>query len=157
MKKLKWWILAIAILGAGIAILGAGIAFYAWQEFTRTHKSTENIQPEYKISAAEFMLEFETDEAAASKKYIDKVIEVEGVLTEHIQDDNSHSLVLEAGENGGSIFFEMDKETKLDIENLKPGQVYRIRGVCAGYNEDELLGSDIILVRAVIIASVQRI
>lgn len=144
MKAKKWILLVIAF-----CILAAGI--FAYLEFTRTHKNLEDLKAKYEITATELIAAFEQDEANASAKFIDQVLEVSGTLLSVEKDGNLIDLSIEGGENGGSILCELDSSQQEKAGTLSIGSTIIVRGVCAGFNADELLGSDVILVRAVVV------
>ncbi len=126
-------------------------AIYIYNEYNRTHKDTLKLKSDYSITASAFLKEFETNEDGSNKKYWDKVIRVNGMIKEILQDDRGfYSIVLGDTLGMSSVRCSIDSSHNAAIKSLTKGNEVAIKGICTGYNADELLGSDIILVRSVI-------
>src|SRR6185295_12827071 len=80
-KKLAaGWIQAHRII-KGIVVLriiAAGI--YGWEEYTRKVKDLEDVAADFSVQAPALITEFMTDEAAANKKYQNKIVAVQGMV-----------------------------------------------------------------------------
>lgn len=134
----------------GVAIAGLIVAIYAWSEFSRTHKSVLKIKPFAELAASELLGEFEMDEMASAAKYNDKVLSVKGVLTAIQNTGGQVSITISDEQQSGSVICEMDMATYDLNRPLEEGMDITVRGVCAGFMRDDLLGSDVILVRCVV-------
>lgn len=129
----------------------AGAAFYIYKEYNRVHKDTSRLKPDYSLAAAELVSEFESAEQAANKKYWDKVIRVEGNIRELSRDDRGfYSVVLGDTVSMSSVRCSFDSTHSAEAAALRTGMHVAIKGICSGFNADELLGSDVILVRSVV-------
>lgn len=139
------------ILGALLIIAGAA-ALYVYKEYTRTHKDTAELSPDYTAGAITLISEFEKDEQTSNNKYWDKVIEVEGVVKEVAKDEGgSFAVVLGDTASMASVRCSVDSIHGHQATLLKKGNPAIVKGICSGYQADELLGSDVILVRCVIV------
>jgi len=137
----------------GVLLIAGGI--YAYKEYTRGKKDLAKIEPRIKISALELIREFESDEAAANKKYLpmdEFIVEVNGIIREIKKDPKGHyTVVLKGGEGSmSSVQCAMDSSYNNQVATLSPEKDVSIRGVVTGFNADELLGSDVFLSRSVI-------
>lgn len=129
----------------------AAAAYYIYREYNRTHKDTTRLKPDYSVSATELLKEFETSEQAANKKYWDKVLRVEGMVKDLTRDDKGfYSIILGDTSSLSSVRCSVDSAHGAEAAALKKGTVVAVKGICSGFNADELLGSDVILVRSVI-------
>jgi DNA/RNA endonuclease YhcR with UshA esterase domain len=145
MKKYLW----IFILAAIIFI---GALYYGIREFTRTHVSLDNIKPVASLTVGELLTAFSQDEKATNEMYAEKVLQVKGLVSEIEIDDEDGSIdvYLEDELTDGNVICEMSETSYDKAKALKIGDIVTIKGVCAGYMADDILGSDVILVRCVI-------
>lgn len=126
MKKIILIVLLLALLGGG---------YYAYTEFNRGLEAAG--KAEYSLSCSDLFSEFEADEKAANTKYLDKVIEIEGTISDiSANKEGKTTLSLE----GGMLFgvtcelFETEKAS-----NYKKGQKVKLKGICTGYLSDVVL------------------
>lgn len=147
MKKKK--IIRYVLLSLIIVIAAA--ALYIYKEYNRTHKDTARLKADYTVSAASFVQEFEKNEKGSNEKYWDKVVEVEGMVKDLSKDDKGFlSVVLGDTSSMSSVRCSVDSSHTSEANLLKKGDKVTVKGICTGFNADELLGSDVILVRSVI-------
>ena len=151
MKNKRIVLLLLLVVG----LLGA---FFAYREYNRAPLDTAAAAPDEELSGAELIAAFEQDEAGATGRYVNKLIRVKAVLldvstTEAMAPDEkeSHTLVLGSSEAVSTIRCSMDSTFSLQRSTLTKGESITIQGICSGYNKDELLGSDIVLVRCALI------
>lgn len=134
-----------------LLLIIAVAAIYIYKEYNRTHKDTSKLKPDYSIAATALLDEFSRNEAEANKKYWDKVLQVEGTVKELLTDDRGYySIVLGDSQSLSSVRCTVDSTHSAEAASLKKGTAIRVKGICSGYNADELLGSDVILVRSVV-------
>ena len=127
------------------------LALYLYKEYNRTNKDTAGLRPDYTIAASSIIKDFETDDSLAGKKYTDKIILAEGIVKDILKDDRGfYSVMLGDSTSLSSVKCSMDSTYNLEVCGLQKGANATVKGVCAGFNADELLGSDVILVRCVI-------
>ena len=134
-----------------LLLILAASAFYIYKEYNRTHKDTAKIKPDYAVSAIELVKEFETNEQVSNKKYWDKVIRVEGMVKELAKDDKGfYSIILGDTASMSSVRCSVDSAHSNEAAAVKQGSIIAVKGICSGFNADEMLGSDVILVRSVV-------
>ena len=134
-----------------LLLILAAVALYIYKEYTRTHKDTALLKPDYSLQAANLVKEFETDEQGSNKKFWDKVIRVEGFVKEVIKDDKGfYTLALGDSSSMSSVRCSIDSVHSKEAAAVAKGSIVAVKGICSGFNADELLGSDVILVRSVV-------
>ncbi len=134
-----------------LLIVIAAAAFYIYKEYNRTHKDTALLKPDYSFTASNLIKEFETDEPASNKKFWNKVIRVEGMVKDVIKDDKGfYTLALGDTASMSSVRCSIDSVHSNEVAIIKKGSAVAVKGICSGFNADELLGSDVILVRSVV-------
>ena len=129
----------------------AALAAYIYKEYNRTHEDTAAIKPDYSITAISLIKEFEMDEPASNKKFWDKVILVDGMVKDVSKDDRGlYSVILGDTASMSSVRCSMDSIHNHEAVAVKKGDHLSMKGICAGFNGDEMLGSDVILVRCAV-------
>ncbi|HLG40797.1 MAG TPA: hypothetical protein VI461_14055 [Chitinophagaceae bacterium] len=112
-----------------------------------------NVKADIKISVADLIHEYETNDSAANQKYLGKVVETDGNIKKIETDEKGYyTIILGDTATLSSIRCSMDTLHNEDAAHLKEGSSAVVRGNCTGFNKDEMgLGSDVILNRCAII------
>jgi hypothetical protein len=99
--------------------------------------------PDVTVTAKDLIAAFEKDTAAAGKMYLDKIIEVTGMVKSV---DTSGAVVM--GEEGtpSEVVIGLDRRHIEDAGKIKVGTVAILQGICSGYNKssgdhDDMLAS----------------
>lgn len=133
-------------------MVAALAALYGYREYNRGQIDTATARPDASVTATELLSAFEQDQPGANSKYLDKLIRVSDRLREWSADENGfYTLTLGSEEGLSSVRCSMDSSFAANVGLLKKGSQVVVQGVCSGYNADELLGSDVILVRCSLI------
>jgi tRNA_anti-like len=133
-----------------LLILGVA-AIYIYKEYNRTHKDTARLKADYSATAVDLMAEFSANEQASNKKYWDKVIRVTGMVKEVTHDDKGfYSIALGDTASMSAVRCSIDSIHGNTAAAVKSGAIITVKGICSGYRADELLGSDVLLVRSVV-------
>lgn len=134
-----------------LLLIVASAAWYIYKEYNRTLKDTRHLKTDYSIEATALIKEFVSNEIDAGKKYWDKVIKVDGLVKDIIRDEAGfNSVILGDTASLSSVRCSMDSVHNSEANRLKKGTHTTVKGICAGFNAEELLGSDVILVRCVV-------
>lgn len=134
-----------------VFIIVAAVALYIYKEYNRQHKDTASLKPDYSLQAVSLIKEFEADEKGSNKKFRDKVVRVEGIVKEVIKDDKGYyTLALGDTVSMSSVRCSIDSVHSHDAATVTKGSTIAVKGICSGFNSDELLGSDAILIRIVV-------
>ncbi|MBP6432716.1 MAG: hypothetical protein KA319_13200, partial [Ferruginibacter sp.] len=144
MKKRK----IIIYISLVIAVILSIAAIYAYKEYNRKQVDVTDVTPNYTISYATIIGEFTSNEKIASAKYLDKVIELEAPIKSIDKDEKGYyTLVLGDSLSTSSIRCSMDSAHNTDAAKFIIGNIIKAKGICTGFNADEMLGSDVILNR----------
>ncbi|MBK5272682.1 MAG: hypothetical protein JJE22_16910 [Bacteroidia bacterium] len=147
MKKRK---IILIIVGLVLVII-TGAALYIYKEYNRIHKDTADLKPDYSLADTKLIEDFENDEQSSNKKYWDKVIQVEGIVKDIEKGERGfYSVVLGDTSAMSSVRCSIDSIHNSEMTFLQKGTHAIMKGICTGFNSDELLGSDVILVRCVV-------
>lgn len=142
-KKIR---MALAILA--LAVLCGG--WYAYHEFTRKVKDLKYVKASMRLEAPGLIRVFERDEDGSNKRYLDKIIAVSGRVKSVETNERNHiTVVLGEANSLSSVRCSMDSLHQSELPPLLEGSEVTLKGACAGFNKDELLGSDVLLNRCV--------
>jgi hypothetical protein len=126
-------------------------ALYIYTEYSRTHTDTAKLKADYTVTATDLIREFTMDEQSSNKKYWDKVLLVKGIVKSVDRDERGfYSIILGETSSMSSVRCSMDSIHNSEAVSVQKGKVIGVKGICSGFNADELLGSDVILVRCAV-------
>ena len=138
MKPLYKRILLIALV---LFLVGAGVAWYI---FTETFTDTAERKPEYTVEAMDFIKEFEKNDSVANKKYTEKIIAVNGTVSEIEAADTTANIKFVDTLSGSYIIFAFQQQHLAEAKLLKVGDKVSIKGSCSGGTYSEILGTEFI-------------
>jgi hypothetical protein len=132
------------------------IAVGIWKSielYNKKNPDYSNVKADVKISAVNFIHEYEANDSSSNQKFLGKVVEVTGNIKEIKMDEKgSYTVILGDTNSMSSVRCSMDSVHQQDAAKLVSGSSTTVRGACTGFNKDEMgLGSDVILNRSVII------
>jgi|GEM_PF-562523 hypothetical protein len=134
-----------------LVVLVSMVLWYGWTEFNRRSKSIVITKADYELSESAFIQEFETDSQRADKKYNDKVVQVKGVVKEIGKSKDTYIIGLGSSLSLSSVQCFLDSLQIIPLPPKKEGSFVTIKGRYVGFNRDDLLGSDIVLNRCVLV------
>ena len=139
----------IILLATALIVIAAGAYFYV----NRKTQSLTESRADYKISAIKFLEEYSSDQLLSDKKYLGKIIQVDGNLKDIEKDDKGFlTFVLGDLTSMSSVRCSIDTMLVIDESAYPVGTAVSLKGECTGFNADDLgLGADIVLNRSVII------
>ena len=136
MKIIKVATLILFLLIAG----GGGVAL--WYVFRPLSASVASKKVDIVVQELPvFLAEFEVDEDAANAFYLNKIIEVQGIVSDLNKEFQSLSLF--GNDLGGEIICNFQENYK--IPDIEKGQRIKVKGYCAG---NQIL--DVVLTRCAI-------
>jgi hypothetical protein len=124
-----------------IALAGFGIGLYLLK---KEHKDLQNVNPDYVITAVDLQKAFEDNEVSATTRYVNRVIEVTGVI-ESVKtvEENALNISLKTGSDLSLVICTFPSAN--NSANLIPGNQVTIRGECSGYLMDVLLNNCVLI------------
>ena len=126
-----------------VAILIVLVSIYAYMTYNKKHEDALKLSPDFKLTAVDLFDQYAEDEDRANERYLGKLLEVEGSISEIEKDETSLKIYLFTGDEISAI--QCDFEQNPNIDNLEVGRPVTVRGFCSG----KLL--DIVLNRCAII------
>lgn len=134
-KKLIWSLLLLAVLS---------VSFYLYREYNRKPSDLQHVQAAFFVTAADLVNEFEIDEQAANEKYLDRVIQVSGLLT-HVSRQNDSLVNITLGNGLHKVGCMLDKKYADRIGRYQVSKPILIKGICTGYLMDVELNRCVII------------
>lgn len=136
-----------------IIIVGSIGAYYAYREYNRKTENVDNLEAAFELTTEALIQEFTENEEAATQKYAGKVLQVEGQLkTTDVDDNGNYTVVLGNPVLPSSVRCSIDTLFTIEKNNLQINIPITVKGICTGFNADELgLGSDVLLNRCIIV------
>lgn len=114
MKKALWIILAVVVLGGA----------YALYQYNKPHRNYTDEKASIGVTAPQLIDDYISDRTAADDTYLDKIVEVKGVLIKK----EANAMVIEPG-----VYVSLVDAANL--EGLSEGDEIKIKGRVLGYDE----------------------
>ena len=128
-KRILFTILAIIVVSAG----------YGFYLYHKPHASIAENKPVYQLESRALLGEYQADENTANKKYLGKIVEVQGIVSDQSVDDKgAYNLILQ-GDDLSGITCQFEKGSDYAKADLKKGQIVRVKGICTGMLMDVVL------------------
>lgn len=112
--------------------------------FLRRNRSSETPNPtmvweqetEVQIKAVDLFNAFIHDEAGANEQYLNKVVEVEGVVTTVRKEQGITSILLRSKDPAYGVRCRLDRQPNGESPEYEIGQNVRFKCICNGYVQD---------------------
>jgi len=131
----------VLLILLALGIIGAGVGYYLYNKPT---KSVADEKTDFTLKSAELISAFENDEKAANQKYLGKVIEITGNVSEKMKDKDGTIVITLAGEEISGVRCEMFKDQGDNVKGIKEGDECVIKGHCKGVLMDVVMGDCVI-------------
>jgi hypothetical protein len=140
MKKFLKIILIVIFI---IAVLLAGV--YLYLRFM-PEKSISNQKADFSLSATKLAEEYETNSTGSDRKFIDRIIEVTGVISEiTIDQKNSVVFILSDKASSTGVLCTLNEKFHKKINRYKIGDTITVKGTCSGMLFEVVLNKCIIV------------
>ena len=107
--------------------------------------SVSKSKTDIKTSVNSLLNDFSTNEETANTKYLEKIIEVTGKVTEIKTVKNKGVITLSNEEVFGGVLCHLSQEATKQLRFFKEGETVTIKGICTGYLMDAILIECIII------------
>lgn len=133
----------IALFGVFfLAVIGIGTALYL---YNKKPADLQNVKPEFTMTAGELLHAFESDEVNATVKYVNKVIDVSGVVATSLSGENTYTIALITGSSISFVICTFQNTSNM-IQPLV-GETITVRGTCSGYLMDVLMNNCVAIIK----------
>lgn len=136
-SRIKKIIVAIAIIV--VAVIGV-----AWYLFTKKFEDTNTQKSIYTVNALDLINEFKKNDSIANKKYAEKIMTVNGIVTAIEKADTTLNIKLSDTATGSYVIFAFQQQNQYEVKNVKEGDKVSIKGSCSGGAYSEILETEFI-------------
>ncbi len=124
-----------------IALTGILVALIM---FNKQHKDLSKTKPDFVLTSTDLQKAFEENEAAATAKYANKIIEVSGTITSvGTGENNVLNISLKTGSDLSSVICTFPAGT--EQAKFGKGSLIILRGECSGFLMDVLLNNCVLI------------
>ena len=123
-----------------ITFFGAAAGYYL---YNKKPADVRTLQPELSVTANSLIVAFNSNEAAANLKYLDKVVAVKGVISDVKIDVSTGqaSVILDSGDPFSAVTCSFYNEEISAVQKLSKGTEVVIKGKCTGKLMDVVLNN----------------
>ncbi len=140
-KKKTSWVKRI-LIGGFILLLAGAIA--VWFIFNEKFTDTKERKAAFTVNAMDFIGEFEKNDCLANIKYAEKIITVNGRVSETEAADTTINIKMIDTATDAYIIFAFQQQHLNDAKSLKEGDSISIKGSCSGGSYSEILETEFI-------------
>lgn len=137
----RTWLKKILLI-ALILVFAVAIGIYLI--FTEKFEDTGKQTAVFAISANNLLKEFQQNDNAANKKYAEKIILVNGKISETETADTTINIKMIDTLTGSYIIFAFQEQHIKEAKQLKEGDIVSIKGSCSGGTYSKILETEFI-------------
>lgn len=136
MKKWMKAIIALAIIGIAAAVV---MYFFV---YNKPHPDYENLKADFSVSAEQLYKEYSTENMITSEKYNGKTLEISGTVSSVETSDSTATIIFvfnqgDFGDEG--IRVSLLNKFVSQAAALTSGTSLKIKGLCTGYNDTDVI------------------
>jgi hypothetical protein len=124
----------IGVIIAVVAAIAIGVYL-----FNKPHQSISGDSPAFILDAKSLANEYETNEAQANSKYLGKVVEVSGSISEKVKDSKGKITLTLQGADLSGVGCEFEPGAQKELSDLHEGEKVIVKGICTGVLMDVVL------------------
>lgn len=140
-QKKNSWLKKILIGGILVVI---SMAVVIWLIFTEKFKDTKERKSDYIVNAMDFLQEFQISDSLANLKYAEKIITVNGRISETEEADTTINIKMIDTATDAYIIFAFQQQHLAEAKQLKEGDSVAIKGSCSGGTYSEILETEFV-------------
>ena len=122
-----------------IILLSIVIAVVAYNVYNKPHVDVADAKADVTVTAENFFLEFSKDEVKANTQYLDKIIQVQGLIQNLKVESELGVVTLKTEDDFGTVQCNLSREATSNFKLLKENDLVTIKGICTGYLMDVVL------------------
>lgn len=140
-RKMNPWLKRLVIGGLLLLLAGGGAVWYIFNEkFTDTSER----KAAFTVNAIDLIHEFQQSDSLANKKYAEKIITVNGRISELEAADTTINVKMIDTLTDAYIIFAFQQQHLKEAKQLKEGDSVSIKGSCSGGSYSEILETEFI-------------
>jgi tRNA_anti-like len=140
-KKKSTFLKIILWSGGLLFVVGAIVA---WFIFTQKFEDTTKQEAAFTVNAMDFIKEFQASDSMANIKYAEKIITVNGRVSEKEAADTTINIKMIDTLTDAYIIFAFQRQHLKGAKQLQEGDSVSIKGSCSGGTYSEILETEYI-------------
>ncbi|MEM0932946.1 MAG: hypothetical protein AAGJ12_10790 [Bacteroidota bacterium] len=129
-----------------IFLTGLGLLGYLYRATNkRPNENNLTTKTEVRVKSQDLLTSFISDEALANATYVEKTIEVEGVVKEVTFLNNRYTVILQGSGEYMCIICDMKNDQTQVVQKLAKGDSVILKGICKGFLMDAILLNCVLL------------
>jgi len=124
-KQKRPWLKRMLVVGLVLVAIAAGIYWYV---ATEKFSDTTDRKAAFTVNAIDFIREFEKNESEANKKYKDKIVTVNGRVSEIEAADTTMNIKIIDTVSSSFIIFAFQEQHLSEPKTVKVGDTVSIKG-----------------------------
>jgi type II secretory pathway pseudopilin PulG len=128
-KRKKPWLKKILIAVLAIVVILAGVYWYV---ATEKFSDTKDREAAYTLNALDFIREFQQNANAANEKYSDKIITLNGRVSQIESADTTLNIKFIDPATASYAIFAFQQQHLAEARTIKVGDSISIKGSCSG-------------------------
>lgn len=118
-----------------LALLGLFTLLVGMKMYNKAPESISSLKTEFQLNASELLAAFENNEEEANEKYLDKVVEINGVVSKRELKNGVLTAYMETDSPLSNIIFQFENTN----EEINEGETLTLKGICTGYLMDVVM------------------
>lgn len=119
-------------------------ALITWYLYDKPFADTKQQQADYTMGATTLIKAFEKNDSAANQQYAEKILVVQGRVTEIEAADTTINIKMADTTSGSYVIFAFQQQHLAEAKKIKEGDQVSIKGSCSGGAFSEILGAEFI-------------
>lgn len=140
-RKRNPWIKRV-LMGGLLALIAGAVA--VWFIFTEKFTDTSERKADFTVNAMDFLQEFQKNDSLANTKYLEKIITVNGRVSETEAADTTINIKMIDTATDAYIIFAFQQQHLAEAKQLKEGDSVAIKGSCSGGTYSEILETEFV-------------
>lgn len=140
-RKMNPWLKRL-LVGGLLLLLAGGAA--VWYIFNEKFTDTSERKAAFTVNAIDLIREFQKSDSLANKKYAEKIITVNGRISELEAADTTINVKMIDTLTDAYIIFAFQQQHLKEAKQLKEGDSVSIKGSCSGGTYSEILETEFI-------------
>ena len=139
--KVSKLLIGFSILSLVISLaMGCAVEYYVFVKPTLPRDLTN--EPAITITAKDVVKEFQANEASATTKYNNKILEITGEVLEAKKDQSGKpTITLKSDDSFSNVFVTLSGEKQIEVKN---GTTVTVKGVFTGFLSDVVLNEGVV-------------
>ena len=122
-----------------VLVLVIALAVVGYKIYNKPHVDVASEKADITITATNLFADFSNDEEKANATYLDKIVEVKGVVGKIANEEEKVVINLNTGDDFGSVLCHLSDSSTEKVKDIKEGESIKVKGICTGFLMDVVL------------------